>query len=358
MFALRPTGHAAGSQRRHGNATGAPHEPKESTLNIAIAPLISKNMEQIGRLIIFDDVTDRAELSGGWCRPTSCRASGAGRGRRTKSTPLAVISIRPDAGLQVAWRRQKSKLLEKIAKQTFRASEIVNSTLNFSRTSTTEFGEVSVNRVIQETLSLLEHQMQKAGLDVRTALDDTTPTIAGNPGKLQQVFLNLFINARDAMTPGGVLEVKTSHDDDGGVQIDVLDSGHGIDPEHIHRIYDPFFTTQGSAQRDGPRPVGHIRYHSGAWWRHQGLQQARRRHPLPLGVSSGDCQVQEAGYCLKMPEAILKSGDPMTIPEDGKGHVLVIDDEADIRESLRPSVAGGVASMAQNAAEGGMDFAV
>jgi len=49
---------------------------------------------------------------------------------------------------------------------------------------------VSVNRVIQETLSLLEHQMQKAGLEVRTALDSSTPTITGNPGKLQQVFLN------------------------------------------------------------------------------------------------------------------------------------------------------------------------
>ena len=247
-----------------------PHGPKESTLNIAIAPLISKNMEQIGRLIIFDDVTDRAELERRLVQADKLSSIGllAAGVAHEVNTPLAVISTYAQMlAKQVAGDEQKSKLLEKIAKQTFRASEIVNSLLNFSRTSTTEFGEVSVNRVIQETLSLLEHQMQKAGLEVLTALDTTAPTIAGNPGKLQQVFLNLFINARDAMTSGGVLEVKTSHEDDGGVQIDVLDSGHGIDPEHIHRIYDPFFTTKGARKGTGlglSVTYGIIQEHGGA----------------------------------------------------------------------------------------------
>src|SRR5947199_3905943 len=138
------------------------------------------------------------------------------------NTPLAVISNYAQMlAKQVGEDDQKSRMLEKIAKSTFRASEIVNGLLNFSRTSTTEFGEVNLNRVIQETLSLLEHQMQKAGLEVRTELDPDAATIIGNPGKLQQVFLNLFINARDAMRPGGVLVVRTYQEDEAGVQIDV-----------------------------------------------------------------------------------------------------------------------------------------
>jgi hypothetical protein len=270
-FTLRPTAMPAGYINGFNGRNGAAsHGPKESMLNIAIAPLISKNMEQIGRLIIFDDVTDRAELERRLVQADKLSSIGllAAGVAHEVNTPLAVISTYAQMlAKQVADDDQKSKLLEKIAKQTFRASEIVNSLLNFSRTSTTEFGEVSVNRVIQETLSLLEHQMQKAGLEVRAALDDTAPTIAGNPGKLQQVFLNLFINARDAMTSGGVLEVKTSHDDDGGVQIDVLDSGHGIDPEHIHRIYDPFFTTKGARKGTGlglSVTYGIIQEHGGA----------------------------------------------------------------------------------------------
>src|SRR5262249_12449316 len=190
------------------NGAGVPPS-RESMLNIAVAPLISRNMEQIGRLIIFDDVTDRAELERRLVQADRLSSIGllAAGVAHEVNTPLAVISTYAQMlAKQVADDDQKSKLLEKIAKQTFRASEIVNSLLNFSRTSTTEFGEVNVNKVIQETLSLLEHQMQKAGLEVRTSLDQSAPLINGNPGKLQQVFLNLFINARDAMSPGGVLE--------------------------------------------------------------------------------------------------------------------------------------------------------
>src|SRR5712692_3102286 len=267
-FLLRPSAMPTAYSNGH---NGAGHSaPKESTLNIAIAPLISRNMEQIGRLIIFDDVTDRAELERRLVQADKLSSIGllAAGVAHEVNTPLAVISTYAQMlAKQVANDEQKSKLLEKIAKQTFRASEIVNSLLNFSRTSTTEFGEVSVNRVIQETLSLLEHQLQKAGLEVRSGLDPSTPTITGNPGKLQQVFLNLFLNARDAMAPGGVLEGKTRREDDGGVQIDVIDSGHGIDPENIHRIYDPFFTTKGARKGTGlglSVTYGIIQEHGGA----------------------------------------------------------------------------------------------
>jgi hypothetical protein len=151
---------------------------------------------------------------------------------------------------QVAEDDQKSRMLEKIAKSTFRASEIVNGLLNFSRTSSTEFGEVNLNRVIQETISLVEHQMKKASVEVRTSLEATLGPIHGNAGKLQQVFLNLFLNARDAMEGGGVLEVQTSSAD-GGARVEVIDTGHGISPENLHRIYDPFFTTKTARKGTG-----------------------------------------------------------------------------------------------------------
>src|SRR5205814_3673550 len=101
------------------------------------------------------------------------------------------------------------KLLEKITKQTFRASEIVNGLLNFSRTTATEFLEVDVHHVINETLSLLEHQFKKAQIRIESRLEAESAVIFGNPGKLQQVFLNLFLNARDAMTEGGELRIRT-----------------------------------------------------------------------------------------------------------------------------------------------------
>jgi two-component system, NtrC family, sensor kinase len=241
----------------------------EASVNIAIAPLVSKDNEQIGRLVIFDDVTDRAELERRLVQADKLSSIGllAAGVAHEVNTPLAVISTYAQMlAKQVADDEQKSRMLEKIARQTFRASEIVNSLLNFSRTSTSELSDVQLNRVIQETLSLLEHEMKKAGIEVRTNLDTRLDAVRGNAGKLQQVFLNLFMNARDAMERGGVLQVATAMGDNGPI-VDVTDTGHGIAPEHLSRIYDPFFTTKSAKKGTGlglSVTYGIIQEHGGA----------------------------------------------------------------------------------------------
>ena len=251
-FELKPVAVAAGANGG-GNGHAGRSKLSDATLNIAIAPLVSKDQEQIGRLILLDDVTDRAELEQRLVQADKLSSIGllAAGVAHEVNTPLAVISTYAQMlAKQVAEDSQKSLILEKIAKQTFRASEIVNSLLNFSRTSSTSFGAVNVNRVIQETLSLLEHQLQKSGIEIRQDLDPDLPAVHGNGGKLQQVFLNLFLNARDAMAGGGTLEVR-SYCDGTGARIEVSDTGHGIAPEHLHRIYDPFFTTKGAKKGTG-----------------------------------------------------------------------------------------------------------
>lgn len=249
----------------------------EASMNIAIAPLVSRENEQIGRLVIFDDVTDRAELERRLVQADKLSSIGllAAGVAHEVNTPLAVISSYAQMlAKQVAEDDQKSRILEKIARQTFRASEIVNSLLNFSRTSTTELVEVQLNRVIQETLSLLEHQLKKTAIEVRTNFDENLEAVRGNPGKLQQVFLNLILNARDAMESGGRLEVTTrtvARAATGGetdrVVVEVADTGHGIAPEHLSRIYDPFFTTKSAKKGTGlglSVTYGIIQEHGGA----------------------------------------------------------------------------------------------
>jgi hypothetical protein len=259
-FVLRPAAArkpgSNGDGGGNGNGDGVPPAEgrvRESTLNIAIAPLVSKDQQRIGRLIIFDDVTDRAELEQRLVQADKLSSIGllAAGVAHEVNTPLAVISTYAQMlAKQVADDSQKSMILDKIAKQTFRASEIVNSLLNFSRTSTTSFGEINLNRVIQETLSLLEHQLMKSGVQLQTSLQPDLRPVHGNGGKLQQVFLNLFLNARDAMPGGGTLEVRTWQEG-AGARIEVADSGTGIAPENMHRIYDPFFTTKTARKGTG-----------------------------------------------------------------------------------------------------------
>ena len=247
-------------------------ESKDATVNIAVAPLISREGDRIGRLIIFDDITDRAELERKLVQADKLSSIGllAAGVAHEVNTPLAVISTYAQMlAKQIADDVQKAPLLEKIARQTFRASEIVNSLLNFSRTSPTEFVSLDLNKVLRETLTLLDHQLTKARIEVQLHLEDKLPRMKGNPGKLQQVFLNLFLNARDAMESGGILSVKTTSPDEshpGLVRVEIADSGAGIRPENLPRIFDPFFTTKGARKGTGlglSVSYGIVREHGG-----------------------------------------------------------------------------------------------
>jgi signal transduction histidine kinase len=159
----------------------------------------------------------------------------------------------------------KQVIIEKIVKQTFRASEIVNNLLNFSRTSATGVVDIDVNRVLEETLSLVAHPLKTSQIQVVRQLGETLPAVRGSANKLQQVFLNLFLNARDAMPGGGMLEVRTTAHN-GSVEVEIVDTGAGIAREHIHRIFDPFFTTKASGRGTGlglSVSYGIIKEHSG-----------------------------------------------------------------------------------------------
>src|SRR5204862_1335888 len=125
-FLLQPTAMPALNGVNGHNGNGAAYGPKESTLNIAIAPLVSRNMEQIGRLIIFDDVTDRAELERRLVQADKLSSIGllAAGVAHEVNTPLALISTYAHMlATQAAEDEQKSKMPEKIVEETILANE-------------------------------------------------------------------------------------------------------------------------------------------------------------------------------------------------------------------------------------------
>jgi two-component system NtrC family sensor kinase len=223
--------------------------------NVAIAPLVSRNFDIVGRIVIVDDITERMELEAQLAQADKLSSIGllAAGVAHEVNTPLAVISSYTQMlAKQVRGDQRVAPMLDKITQQTFRASEIVNGLLNFSRTSGAEFTALDLNHIIEDTLKLLEHQFRASQVQLETALEDNLPPILGNSGKLQQVFLNLFLNAKDAMAAGGTLRVATQAN--GLVAVDISDTGSGIALEHMQRIYDPFFTTKstvGEGQRRG-----------------------------------------------------------------------------------------------------------
>jgi two-component system, NtrC family, sensor kinase len=206
-------------------------------------------MSTVGNLIIIEDVTERVHLEEQLQISDKMASVGllAAGVAHEVNTPLTGISSFTQMLLNGADPEDpRTRMLEKIEQQTFRAAKIVNGLLNLSRSSvsnTEETVPVDVNAVIGDVLALLEPQLVAAKIKLRRDLCPSPALVAGTEHKLQQVFLNLFLNARDAMPKGGWLSVETRVED-GHVLAEVGDTGLGIPSEQLSRIYDPFFTTK------------------------------------------------------------------------------------------------------------------
>jgi two-component system NtrC family sensor kinase len=233
---------------------------EQRTANIAIAPLLSRDFVSVGRIVLVDDITERVLLETQLAQADKLSSIGllAAGVAHEINTPLAVISSYAQMlSKQLKGDARFGPVLDKITQQSFRAAEIANGLLNFSRTSTTEFRETDLNQVIRDTLSLLDHQFKTAQIVIDLDLAENLPPIHGNSGKLQQVFLNLLMNAKDAMHGGGHLRVATlANEHHNYVAALVRDSGSGIAPEHLKRIYDPFFTTKTTPKPGDRRGTG------------------------------------------------------------------------------------------------------
>lgn len=222
-------------------------------VNLSVIPLVDTADLNDGCLIVIDDITEKVRLEDQLLQAEKLSSIGllaAGLAHEV-NTPITGISSYTQMLLKDTPESDSRKpILEKIEKQTFRAAEIVNGLLNFARMNGTQFQDLDVNRLIRESLALLDHQMRQNHIDVEAALDETLPAVYGNGGKLQQVFINLFLNARDAMASGGRLKIRTSMNDT-MVIVDIDDTGAGISEENMKRIYDPFFTTKISGKGTG-----------------------------------------------------------------------------------------------------------
>jgi two-component system, NtrC family, sensor kinase len=222
-------------------------------VNASIAPLLGKTGARLGRLVLLDDITQRVSLEEQLVQNeklTSLGLLAAGVAHEV-NTPLAVISNYIQMlAKQIPPDDPRQKTIDRIVKQTFRASEIVNNLLNFSRTGGAELAEVDLNDILEETLTLVQHPFKTAQVTVIKNYKHELPTVLGSTTRLQQVFLNLLMNARDAMPGGGMLEVRTmAHN--GSVEVELTDNGAGIPTEHLQKIFDPFFTTKPTGRGTG-----------------------------------------------------------------------------------------------------------
>jgi PAS domain S-box-containing protein len=225
-------------------------------LNVAVAPLRSVSSSQSGAIIVLENVSSRVKLEETLQQSEKLSSIGllAAGVAHEVNTPLTGVSSYTQMLLgMVPETDPKHALLQKMHRQTERATNIVSNLLNFSRIgSVTDSVEVDINRLLEDTLQLLEPQIRKSNIQVVKDYSKNVLPIFGNAGKLQQVFTNLILNARDAMGPGGgKITLRSMLVDGDEVKVVVTDTGEGIPAENLGKIFDPFFTTKGVGNGTG-----------------------------------------------------------------------------------------------------------
>ncbi|AEB08860.1 PAS domain-containing protein [Desulfobacca acetoxidans] len=141
--------------------------------------------------------------------------------------------------------------LDLIYGETSRVSKTVSNLLAFSRKTSPEFKPVGLNALLTETLTLTEYQLRLQGITVNCQFDPDLMPVLADPEQMKQVFLNLILNARDAMPDGGVLTLKTKNYRRPGVMVQIADTGIGIPKEKYSSIFEPFYTTKKAGSGAG-----------------------------------------------------------------------------------------------------------
>ncbi len=162
------------------------------------------------------------------------------------NNPINNISLTAET-MQELYEEQLDEdgreMIQDIIAQADRAGEIVKNLLDFSRTEHPVLKHLQVRKVIASTTNLLKNQFMVSGVRLEVDIPGDIPPLRGDLRNLQQVFMNLLLNAMHAMPGGGAIAIR-AREAEGMVRIDVEDQGTGIDPEVIQNIFEPFFTTK------------------------------------------------------------------------------------------------------------------
>ena len=163
------------------------------------------------------------------------------------NNPLNNISLSADILLEDyddLDEEAAKKILADIISQVDRVSDIVRNLLDFAREKKTSATSLNVKEVVNATTKLIANQLRINAIWLEDYIPEDLPLVNGDFQKLEQVFLNLFVNAIHAMPEGGLIYLEAKCEPDGFIRINVGDTGHGIDSDYVGHIFDPFYTTK------------------------------------------------------------------------------------------------------------------
>ena len=229
---------------------------------VTASPIRDSNGASRGVVVILKDMSDVKEQQERLLQAARLADIGqlAAGVAHEINTPLASIALRAESLLRSASDprlqaidsfKNFGRYLKTIDEEIFRCKKIISALLDFSRVRKPEVRETDLNGLAEKASDLVGHQMRLKQVALELRLDPDLPRVPADDGQLRQAIIALLMNALDATSGGGRVEVSTRREGDGAVSLTVADDGPGITPEHLGKIFSPFFTTKPVGQGTG-----------------------------------------------------------------------------------------------------------
>lgn len=302
----------------------------------------SKAVDVEGKLLIQSfhrDITDKKRLQGQLFQSQKMESIGVLAGgiahdfNNILSAILGHAELLHEFGNLDATAKQRVKIIENSSRK---AGQMISKLLSFARQGNFESAPVNLNDVIRDTLELIERMITKKKILIKLDLDETIPSIIGDSNQIEQVIMNLAVNAADAMPSGGHLSITThivNLDKDAGlvhpllspgryISMAVLDNGIGIPEDIRDRIFDPFFTTKGPGKGTGlglAMVYGIVKEHKGV---------------ITVKTQPGKGTTFEI-YLPASDKLTQRIGRPASYSLAGREKILVVDDDEDVLSFMR-----------------------
>lgn len=224
-------------------------------LEVSTFPIWDSGDDVEQAFLFEEDVTERLRLQASLAQSEKLAAVGqlAAGVAHEINNPLTTILANAQLLQRMlpAEQGEFHEMVELIIQASDRASQAVRDLLDFSRREHYEMAPIELNETVRRTLALLDHDLNANSISVRFDPDPDLPLVNASQDHLLGVWLNLLINAIDAIAPGpGEIKIETNCAAE-KAQVTIADSGRGIPPEHIEHIFEPFYTTKGPGQGTG-----------------------------------------------------------------------------------------------------------
>jgi two-component system cell cycle sensor histidine kinase/response regulator CckA len=294
---------------------------------VSASPVRDAQGEVTGLMQVITDVGERKRLEDELRHAQRMEALGRLAGGIAHDFNNVLLAIKSEAWLlreQIGEEREERRSVESLERAADRAATLTRQLLAFSRRQVLQPQVLDLNGAVRSMEEMLRRLIDE-DVELVTALEPELPSVRADPGQMEQVLVNLIVNARDAMPEGGRLTIETRNLERalGHVVLSVTDTGVGIEPEHRPYIFDPFFTTKGPGHGTG----------LGLATVHGIVRQSGGRIEVASEPGEG------ATFSVYLPCAgaapIAAPARGRTAPAGGSGTVLLVEDETIARRPLR-----------------------